>query len=206
VTSVERTRLEQLVWRAARSRRAVAVAAAVLLVLCFVAAVATGSPGEPSLIAYAIPVSLAGIALGARGGMAAAVVGGALYWLGAYFDGRTLSAGYLSYRLAALVFLGGIVGALSSRLAEAEQGAQLEQELRSRAVELNDTVVQGLALSRYQLAADDTTAAAATLAATLERAQELVADLMGDVELEAGALRRARPADVGAAQPRAAAS
>ena len=96
------------------------------------------------------------------------------------------------------MFLGGVVGALASRLAEAEHSAQLQQELRSRAAELNDTVVQGLALSRYQLAADDTAAAAATLAATLERAQELVTDLMGDVELEAGALRRARPADVSA--------
>jgi hypothetical protein len=57
--------------------------------------------------------------------------------------------------------------------------------------------VQGLALARYLLDGGDSAAAAATVAQTLERAQRLVADLMGDVELEPGALRRARAADVG---------
>jgi K+-sensing histidine kinase KdpD len=191
------TRLEHFVSGAVRSRRAVAAAAAALLVLFFVIEVVTGSPREPATIAYAVPVALAAIALGARAGMVAAVAGAALYWLGAYVDGETLSAAHLSYRLGALVFLGGVVGALASQLAEAEHHAQLQQELRSRAVELNDTVVQGLALSRYQIEGGDATAAAGTLTTTLGRAQELVADLMGDLELESGALRRARPADVG---------
>jgi len=188
--------VEQLVWRAARSRHAVAGAAGALLVLFFVIEVVTGSPGEPATIAYAVPVALAGIALGPRAGMAAAVAGAGLYWLGAYIDGETLSVAHISYRLVALVFLGGVVGALASRLAQAVHEAQLQAELRSRAVELNDTVVQGLALSRYQIDGGDPTAAADTLTATLGRAQELVADLMGDVELEPGSLRRARGADV----------
>jgi gas vesicle protein len=191
-------RLERLVWDAVRSRRTVAIAAGALLVLVFLVAVLSGSPLEPAIIAYAVPVALVGIALGATAGVAAAVASGALYWLAAYLDGHTFSAGHLSYRLGALVFLGGVVGALSSRLGEADRGAQLQRELRSRAVELNDTVVQGLALSRYLLDGGDSAAAAATVEQTLERAQELVADLMGDVELEPGALRRARAADVGA--------
>jgi hypothetical protein len=190
-------RLEQLIWRAARSPRAVAGAAALLLVLFFVIEVVTGSVREPATIAYAVPVALAGIALGARAGMAAAVAGAGLYWLGAYIDGETLSAAHLSYRLGALLFLGGVVGVLASRLAEAEHAAQLQQELRSRAVDLNDTVVQGLALSRYQIEGGDSTAAADTVETTLARAQQLVADLMGDVELEPGGLRRTRAADVG---------
>lgn len=189
--------LEQLMSRAAGSRRAVAGAAAALLVLFFVIEVATGSPREPATIAYAVPVALAAIALGAWAGIAAAGAGAALYWLGAYVDGETLSAAHISYRLGALVFLGGIVGALASRLAGAEHAAQLQWELRSRAVELNDTVVQGIALSRYQLGGGDSTAATRTLEATLGRAQELVADLMGDVEVEPGGLRRAGGADVG---------
>jgi hypothetical protein len=154
--------LDQLVWRAVRSRRAVAGAAGVLLVAFFVIAVATGSPREPATIAYAVPVALAGIALGAWAGTAAAVAGAAFYWLGAYVHGETLSAAHLSYRLGALVFLGGVVGALASRLAEAEHVAQLQTELRSRAVELNDTVVQGLALSRYQIEGGDAAGAAGT--------------------------------------------
>ena len=165
--------------------------------LYLVIEIVTGSPKEPATIAYAVPVALAGIALGARAGMAAAVVGTALYWLGAYIDGETLSAGHLSYRLGALLFLGGVVGALASRLSEAERDAQMQEELRSRAVEVNDTVVQGLALARYQIDGGDSPAATGTLETTLGRAQELVADLMGDMKIEPGGLRRARAADVG---------
>src|SRR5688500_11022289 len=98
-----KARLEQLVWDAAHSRRAVAAAAGALLVVCFIAAVATRSPLAPASIAYAVPVSLAALALGTRAGIAAALVGAVLYWLGAYLDGRTLTAGYLSYRLLALL-------------------------------------------------------------------------------------------------------
>jgi hypothetical protein len=93
-------RLERLVWDAVRSRRTVAIAAGVLLVLVFLVAVLSGSPLEPAIIAYAVPVALVGIALGASAGMAAAVAGGALYWLAAYLDGHTLSAGHISYRWA----------------------------------------------------------------------------------------------------------
>ncbi len=72
----------------------------------------------------------------------------------------------------------------------------LQQSLRARAVELNDAVVQGLALTHYLLASDDRKAALAAVQTTLARSKDVVADLIGEVELEAGALRRARPADL----------
>lgn len=313
--------LERLVWRTARSRSAAGAVSSLLLLLIFAVAVRTGSPGEPSSIAYALPVTLAALALGPLVGIATAVAGSWLYWIAAYVDGEMLSSAHLMYRQGALVFLAVVVGLLSARLVEAEQEARrvlelahegiwtvdldgrttfanerlaelfgttlpellaspmarwtgaaelftehdarqhrglseqfeatflradgselpalvaaspvrdadgrirgvlymlsdltarrraeeklraseaqlaLQQELRARAVELNDAVVQGLALARYLLDAGDTAAASAAVQTTLDRAKELVGDLIGDVEVEAGALRRARAADLGA--------
>lgn len=74
-----------------------------------------------------------------------------------------------------------------------------DRTMRQReAMELNDTVVQGLVAAKYaaQLGRDDV--AAETVARTLERAQRLVADLMDDeVQLDPGALRRLTAAHQG---------
>ncbi|HVM69597.1 MAG TPA: PAS domain-containing protein [Gaiellaceae bacterium] len=100
-----------------------------------------------------------------------------------------------------VVRMAGVAHDVTERVAAEEAAREatgqlaLQRELRARAVELNDAVVQGLALSRYQLSGGDPAAAAATVQATLARAKELVADLIGEVELEAGALRRERAAD-----------
>lgn len=189
--------LERLLLRAAQSQVVVGALSLTLLGAIFGVAVVRGSPEEPATVAYAVPVALAALGLGPLPGIAAAVGASWLYWISAYVDGEMLSSAHLMYRQGALVFLAVVVGLLSSRLADAEHGAQLQRALVSRAVEMNDTVVQGLALSRYQLEQGDTTTAASTLQTTLGQAQGLVGDLIAEAELEPGALRRARPADVG---------
>ncbi|HXH88010.1 MAG TPA: PAS domain-containing protein [Gaiellaceae bacterium] len=80
--------------------------------------------------------------------------------------------------------------------ADAHEELALREELGRRAVELNDEVVQGLALSGYLLSAGDAEAATASLRATLGRAQKLVGDLIDADGLEAGGLRRERPAEI----------
>ena len=77
--------------------------------------------------------------------------------------------------------------------AEVEEQLAVSAELRRRAVELNDTVVQGLAVAHYRLERNDPEAAEAVRAA-LERAKELVHDLLGDAAPEPGSLRRETPA------------
>jgi PAS domain S-box-containing protein len=326
--TVESSWLERLLWRTAQSRIGAGVVSLLLLALIFAVAVLSGSPREPASLAYALPVTLAALALGALPGIATAVAASWLWWISEYVDGHILSSAHLMYRQGALVFLAVVVGLLSARLVEAEQDARrvlelahegiwtvdlegrttfanerlaelfgttlpelldsptarwagadelfaehharpsrglseqfeatfvradgselpalvsaspvrdatgrirgvlymlsdltahrraeeelrakeaqlaLQQELRSRAVELNDAVVQGLALARYLLDAGDTSGASAAVQATLDRAKELVGDLIGLGEVEAGALRRARPADIDA-EGRAAAS
>ncbi len=78
----------------------------------------------------------------------------------------------------------------------AREELALQGELARRAVELNDDVVQGLALTGYLLSAGDTVGARDALATTLGQAQDLVGDLIG-AEVAAGSLRRERPAEPG---------
>ena len=111
------------------------------------------------------------------------------------------SAGAVFVEDGRVVRMAGVGHDVTERVAAEEAFASaaaeiaLQQQLRSRAVELNDAVVQGLAVTRYLLDSGDADGARASADATLERAKTLVADLIGDVELEAGALRRGGPAD-----------
>jgi PAS domain S-box-containing protein len=78
---------------------------------------------------------------------------------------------------------------------EVELRLAAETELRARAVELNDAIVQGLALAGYHLQAGQHDAAAAALATTLDRAKSIVGDLIDRAGVEPGSLRRHSSAD-----------
>lgn len=71
-------------------------------------------------------------------------------------------------------------------------GAELQRkELNERhAVEINDNIIQGLALAKYQLQVGEEGASAAQVSETLREAQRLVSGLLGDAEVQAGQLRR----------------
>jgi hypothetical protein len=81
--------------------------------------------------------------------------------------------------------------------------SELERrELNERhAVEINDNIIQGLALAKYKLQAGEGQASADQVSDTLREAQRLVSNLLGDAEVKAGQLRReiaaetARPED-----------
>lgn len=70
--------------------------------------------------------------------------------------------------------------------------AELQRkELNERhAVEINDNIIQGLALAKYQLQMGEEGASAAQVSETLREAQRLVSGLLGDAEVQAGQLRR----------------
>ena len=104
-------------------------------------------------------------------------------------DGRVTRMAGVGHDITERVEAEGAYAAVAAEVA-------LQQTLRARAVELNDAVVQGLALTRYLLAADDREGALAAVQATLARAKNVVSDLIGDLELEAGALRRASSAEL----------
>jgi hypothetical protein len=86
---------------------------------------------------------------------------------------------------------------IERELAEAAAVRLHDRIARQReAMELNDTIVQGLVAAKYAAQLGRHAAAAGTVERTLERAQRLVADLMDDdgEPYEPGTLRRVKAA------------
>ena len=101
-------------------------------------------------------------------------------------SGRTVT--WIIFGAFALALLGGLYF-LRSALVNA--GELQRRELNERhAVEINDNIIQGLALAKYQLQAGEGKASADQVAETLREAQRLVSNLLGDAEVQAGQLRR----------------
>ena len=190
-------------------RQTVGVGAVILLAAIVLLGIAVDAPSEPGAILYSIPVVLIALAVGPAAGAVAGAAAGALFWLAARHQNETFDVLEIGYRLVALVFLGALAGILATRLAASERSRvaaereaaealgqlALREELARRAVELNDEVVQGLALSGYLLAAGDAEAATTSLRATLGRAQRIVGELIATGGVEPGRLRRERAAD-----------
>jgi hypothetical protein len=72
----------------------------------------------------------------------------------------------------------------------AEQGLAAARLARRQATELNDNVVQGLALAKYALARGDAETAARMIDGTLGQARRMISDLIGAEPVEPGDLRR----------------
>jgi hypothetical protein len=100
--------------------------------------------------------------------------------------GTTLS--WIIFAAFALALFGGLFVLRRALVA----GAELERrELNERhAVEINDNIIQGLALAKYKLQAGEGEASADQVSETLREAQRLVSGLLGDAEVQAGQLRR----------------
>jgi hypothetical protein len=76
------------------------------------------------------------------------------------------------------------------------------RELNERhAVEINDNIIQGLALAKYKLQAGEGQASADQVSDTLREAQRLVSKLLGDAEVQAGQLRRDVAAETSRPEP-----
>src|SRR3954447_1787387 len=111
----------------------------------------------------------------------------AWHWETAAWDifGATVAFYYLSLR-----------GSYASVL----RGAQMFEDFKVRerqALEINDNIVQGLAVAKMALESNDTRESRAAIEDTLRRSQTLISQLLeGRDDLHPGDLRRAEPADV----------
>ncbi|MFF0341649.1 hypothetical protein [Kribbella sp. NPDC004875] len=150
--------------------------ASVLLLRVF-----AGELVDASTLLFTLPVALIAVAFGLRAGMAAGALAVVLVVIWVVTTDTTLSAvGWIS-RLVPEILLGLLLGDASDRLRRAdaerrrlESGALLYRE----AIEINDSLVQGMAAARWALEAGRTEAGLKTLDETLGQAQELVSDLI----------------------------
>ena len=115
---------------------------------------------------------------------------------------ESISGTALSWIMFAAFALALLAGLYLLRRTAVTAGELQRRELNERhAVEINDNIIQGLALAKYQLQAGEGEASAEQVSQTLREAQRLVSGLLGDAEVQAGQLRREIAAETKRPEP-----
>lgn len=107
-------------------------------------------------------------------------------------DGSRRTVPWLLFAAFALAALAGLWLMRRAALAAAE--LQRKELSERHAVEINDNIIQGLALASYELERGERMAGSSQVSETLREAQRLVSELLGKGEVQPGQLRRERPA------------
>lgn len=150
--------------------------AAILLVRLLMRPVA-----DASSMLYVLPVALAALAFGWRAGVLAGVIGIALIGVWAVVTSSSLSPVGWTSRAVPLLLLGYLLGDASDRLRRAEDErlrAEAAAMLYRQAIEINDSIVQGMAAARWALESGRAEAGMKILDTTMGQAQELVSELI----------------------------
>ena len=179
-------------WFLERPRSAVVVAAA-LFAAVFVLRLLDHNSGDAVALLYTLPIALLALTFGRNVGVAAGLLGVLLVlgW-GVIVQPDIGPLGWVS-RLLPQLLLGYLLGDAADRVMAAnEHRAALEvaQERHLAAIEVNDTLVQGMAAAMWSLDAGRTEAGMATLRETLELGHELVSKLLRDADAGPGGTNR----------------
>jgi hypothetical protein len=135
---------------------------------------------------YVFPVALVATSFGARAGIAAGAVAVALVvtWVVAQ-DVSLTPAGWVS-RAVPLLALGALLGSASDRLREAEterRALEATALLHRQAIEINDSLVQGMVAAKWALEAGQADAGLTRLGETITRGQQLVSTLIREADM-----------------------
>lgn len=168
-----------------RAPESAIVLAVALFVAVLVLRLLEPSTEVPVGLLYCLPVALLAVAFGRTAGLlagAAAVAATTTWALAAGAD-----YGWLSWtaRTLPLLLLGGLLGDAADRLVRSEAQARragIAAQRAREAVELNDTVVQGLAAARWALEAGRSERGLQIVTETLEHSQRMVSQLLRDAE------------------------
>ncbi|WP_109474285.1 hypothetical protein [Ornithinimicrobium cavernae] len=167
------------------------VLGAVLFLTVTLGRIAAGDDASVGVtMLYALPVSLLAIAWGRVAGLVAGLVAITLQIV--WVAGAQVDLSWLGWtsRAVPLLLIGLLLGDASERLARAERerSRQKAREQRHRqAVEINDSLIQGMAAAKWSLEAGRIETGLATLETTLDQGQSLVSQLIRDAdELDAG--------------------
>lgn len=170
---------------------AVALYGAVLLLTVFV-----GSPGDDYFLLYVFPVALVAVTFGLWAGGIAGLSAVALIGLWAVVRDLHWTVSGWATRVAPMLVLGLLLGRAADRLrlGELERG-RLEAAalLHREAIEINDSLVQGMAAARWSFQAGQVDHGLKILDETLGQAQELVSDLIRRSGMNGSSLPLDRP-------------
>lgn len=179
-------------WFAQRPRLACAVAGVLTLAIFALQLSVDGVDHGISLL-YVFPVALVALAFGARAGVVAGVSAIGLVVLWALVTDVALSLMAWVSTVLPLLLLGALVGASSDRIREArraERYATAVALLQRDAVEINDSIVQGLAAAKWALEAGDVARGLELVEATAVTAQQLVTRVLGSDSVLGAELRQ----------------
>lgn len=156
-------------------------AAAALFVGVFGLRLSGGTVEDAYSMLYVFPVALVAFAFGLRKGAAAGVLAVLLIVVWATVRGVSLDPAAWASRILPILLLGVLLGEASDRLRRNEsERRRLETAalLHRDAIEINDSLIQGMAAAKWALEADDVETGLRTLNATISQAQELVSGLI----------------------------
>lgn len=141
----------------------------------------SGGPEDAYSMLYVLPVALVAVSSGLRAGTAAGLVAVALMVLWAVVTDVSLSPAGWASRVVPLLLLGSLLGDASDRLARADsERRRLEAAalLHREAIEINDSLVQGMVAAKWSLESGQTDVGLRTLSDTIVRAHALVSGLV----------------------------
>lgn len=167
-------------WFRRRPRLTVGLAGA-MFVGVLVLRLSAGTAVDAYSMLYALPIALLATALGVRAGAVAGVVAVGLTVVWAVTQDVSLSPTGWASRIVPMLLLGVLLGDASDRVQRSEEERlQLEAAalLHRQAIEINDSLVQGMAAAKWALEAGDATNASALLDQTIAQAHALVSELI----------------------------
>lgn len=145
-----------------------------------------GDAADAYSMFYVFPVALLATTFGVRAGGAASTLAVALIVVWTLVDDVTLSPVGWASRVVPLLLLGVLVGESTDRRRHVEQERRrLEAAalLHREAIEINDSLVQGMAAAKWSLEAGSVEVGLRTLDDTITKAQGLVSDLIRRAEM-----------------------
>ena len=159
-----------------------AVVSIVLFVGIFLLGWSVAGIADTISMLYVLPVALLALSFGFRVGLGAGILAGSLFAVWMVSTGESLSPlGWLS-RVMPLVLIGALVGIATERIREAnrvERHAMEVSLLQHEAAEINDSVLQQMAATKWLLESGHVDEGIELLEATMTTAQQLVTRVLG---------------------------
>lgn len=158
-----------------------ATVAGVLYVAVFCLQFFIGRPVDADSALYALPVALLASAAGLRAGILAGFTGVGLTVLGAVTQEVELSPVGWASRVLPLLLLGILLGHATDRQRQAEaerRRLEIAALLHREAIEVNDSLVQGMAAAKWSLDAGQVEAGKQVLSETIVRGDRMVSGLI----------------------------
>ena len=159
-----------------------------------------GDPVDAYSMLYALPVALVAMTSGLRAGMVAGLVAVGLTVVWALVNDVDLTVTGWASRVLPLLLLGALLGQATDRARRAEieyRRIEAAALLHRQAIEINDSLVQGMAAAMWSFDAGQVEAGKKVLKQTLAQAHELVSGLIrrADMGARAELLDPPAPAD-----------